>query len=170
MASQLNDIHDLKDPLTISFNFLPFIIFFSILIILIIILTYFSMKRGKSLEIINPKENLNYKLSPKNFALTELENIKKEKLIENDKIDLFYNRITSILKNFLIQEYEMQAESKTSNEILAFTKEKQLKEELLLQLELCLKNLDLKKYSKNKIDNKEMEKSFDLISTFFKNI
>jgi cell division protein YceG involved in septum cleavage len=170
MASQLNDIHDLKEPLTISFNFLPFIIFFSILIILIIILTYFSMKRGKSLEIINPQENLNYKLSPKNIALAELENIRKEKLIENEKIDFFYNRITSLLKTFLFQEYEIKCESKTSNEILAFSKEKKLKEELLLNLDNCLKNLDLKKYSKTKIDSKEMEKSFDLISTFIKNI
>ena len=165
MSNQINDIHDLKEPLTISFNFLPLIIFFSILLILIIILTYLSIKKGKNIEIINTKENLNYKLTPKNLALAELEAIRKEQLIENHKVDIFYNRITSLLKNFLFQEYQIKSESRTSHELIKYIKDIKVKDDFIYQLEICLKNLDLKKYSKNIIDKNEMEKSFEFIFT-----
>jgi hypothetical protein len=95
----MDDIHDVKAPLALTYNYLPLIILFAILFLLLILLIYLSVKRKKARTPAKEPATVEIKLSPRDIALMELDKIKKDRLIELNKTDIFYNRLTEIIKN-----------------------------------------------------------------------
>jgi hypothetical protein len=164
----MDDIHDIKAPLTISFNYLPLIILFVIFIIIIIVLVYLSLKRKKALPPPEEEGPATIKLTPREIAVLELEKIKRDRLIELNKTDIFYNRITEILKRYLTEQYGIEVDSKTSTEIIFQLKSLQLNYDFVRQIIICLRDLDFAKYAFYKTSNKDMTESLDLMYTLFK--
>mgnify|MGYP001590932676 CR=1 FL=1 len=162
----MEDIHDIKEPLTLSYNYLPLIIFFGGLLLLAALLLYLSFRKK---QITPVQETIkNNQLSPIEKAINELEKIKYDKLIEQNKIDTFYNRITYIVKAYLYEQYEIEVESKTTTEVLFQIKSINLGFDFARQLEICLKDFDFAKYSLYKTTNKDMLESLDLAYSLFK--
>ena len=56
--------------------------------------------------------------SPYIAALKELENIRKERLWQNNQMKLYYTRITDVLREYIEARFALQAMEKTSAEIL----------------------------------------------------
>ncbi len=164
----MKDIHDIKSPIELFFNYLPYVIGSLILLSLIMIFTYLSFKKNTQKPLKNKMENLAKKLSARDLALNELEKIKKEKLIELNRIELFYNRLTEILKNYLVSEYTINTQTKTTKEIVSHIERIDINNDLKNNLEQCLKNYDYAKYSGYKVNDGDMNESFDLTYLIFK--
>lgn len=164
----MKDIHDIKSPIEIFYNYIPILITAMVLLTLLLWFIYLSLRKK---TVIDKKEEvINKNLDPKSFALSELEKIRKEKLIELNRYHAFYNRLTNIMKSYLIQKYRIDTESKTTTEIIETIKSLNLNNDLYNHFELCLKNYDYAKYSGYKVDDREMNESFDLTKGLFKSV
>lgn len=164
----MNDIHDIKEPITLVYNYIPILITAIILSILFILFIYLSLKK-KSINYIK-KDNKRLKLDPKSIALNELEKIKKDKLIELNRYHAFYTKITVILKNFLQQQYNIDTESNTTQEIIEKIRALNLDSNLYNHFEKCLRDYDYAKYSGYKLNEKEMNDSLNLTNGLFKSL
>jgi hypothetical protein len=164
----MQDIHDIKDPLALTFDYLPYIIFFTVLFLLLLLFIYLSLKKKKPAPPPETPAPAEIKLSPREIALLELEKVKKEQLIELNKTDIFYNRLTGILKRYIEDQYKLEADSRTSTEIILQLKSLKLNYDFVRQAELCLKDLDFAKYSFYKKSARDMSESFDLAYSLFK--
>lgn len=165
----MKDIHDIKDPIGLFYNYIPISIVSIILLTLLIALLYLSLKKKKNLDIKDERVN-NLKLDPKSFALNELEKIKKDKLIELNRYEAFYTRLTNIIKTYLIQKYSLNTETNTTQETLNKIELLNLNHDLNMIFEKCLKNYDYAKYSGYKVDESYMNQSFEITKRLFKSI
>jgi hypothetical protein len=109
---------DVKDQMTYPYSvkeFLPWIGLMVALIALIVIAVRLWRRwREKRALFIKPAEPD----SPYIAALKELENIRKERLWQNNQMKLYYTRITDVLREYIEARFALQAMEKTSAEIL----------------------------------------------------
>ncbi len=164
----MNDIHDIKDPIELFYNYIPILIIALILLFLIVLFIYLSLRKNKGSE--KKVQSLNIKLDPRALALSELEKIRKDKLIELNRYQAFYTRLTNIIKIYLVQEYKLDTETNTTQEILEKVQSLSLSNEFNSHFEKCLKNYDYAKYSGYKVNEKDMNESFNLTKGLFKSI
>lgn len=165
----MKDIHDIKEPIELFYNYIPITIIAIILLILLITLLYLSFKKKKNLDIKDEKLS-NLKLDPKSFALNELDKIKKDKLIELNRYEAFYTKLTNIIKNYLIQKHNLNTQTNTTQETLEKIDSLKLNQEINIIFEKCLKNYDYAKYSGYKVDESYMNQSFEITKRLFKSI
>lgn len=166
----MKDINDIKSPIELVYNYLPFILTSIALLTLVVVFIYLSLRKKTEEPVIQKSENLSKKLSAKELALLELEKIKKEKLIELNRYQVLYNRLTDIVKNYLTSEYKLDIETKTTKEIIKDINNLELNNQLKKHFEQSLKNYDYAKYSGYKVDDRDMNESLDLTTILFKTI
>lgn len=166
----MKDIHDIKSPIELFYNYLPFILISTSLLTLLIIFTYLTLRKRKPVKTLNEQVKVNKRLNSKELAISELEKIKKERLIELDRYQAFYNRLTTIVKNYLISEYNINLESKTTTEIINDINNLDINNQSKLNFEKCLKTYDYAKYSGYKLENQTMYDDFDQTNILFKTI
>lgn len=166
----MRDIHDIKSPIELFYNYLPIILIFVSLLTLLIVFTYLTLKKREPVETLDKQIKINKKLNSKEIAISELEKIKKEKLIELDRYQAFYNRLTNIVKNYLIAEYNIDLESKTTTEIISDINKLEINNQVKSNFEKCLRNYDYAKYSGYKVENQTMYDDFDQTNILFKTI
>lgn len=159
----IKDIHDIQPPIKLSYNFFPLILIIILLVIIIILFIYFFKFRNKSVL----ENKIAKVLTPASVALHELDKIKIDKLIENNKCDLFYDRITNIMKKYLFEKYGFISSTKTSIEILNQVKLVENNIDVIRKIELCLYDYDFSKYSSYTTSIKDMNSSFELTYNFF---
>lgn len=159
----MEDIHDIKGPMAIVFNYVPLIVVFSILLILLALLLYLNLRKKKHVQ--QKEDEPVIKVSPRDIALVEIEKLRNDKLIEFNKCELFYNKLTEILRKYIREQYAVNIESKTSTEAITDIKRARLNPDFTKHFELCLKNLDFAKYSSYKISSEDMLKSLDMVRT-----
>lgn len=114
----MNDINDINPPIELFFNYTPFTIIAILLLIVIIVLLYFTFKvfqKKKKTEfgIID----INYN-TPEEKALRILKLIKTEKLIENNKVELFYFKISRLVKDYFLEKTSSNLDSMTTREVI----------------------------------------------------
>lgn len=109
---------DVKDqmiyPYTVK-EFLPWIgALVALIALLILSVRLWKKWREKKALFIKPAEPD----SPYIAALKELENIRKERLWQNNQMKLYYTRVTDVLREYIEARFALQAMEKTSAEIL----------------------------------------------------
>lgn len=162
----MNDIIDVKPPLLLSFNYLPLLLYFSLCLFVILLLSFFFFVKNKK---INSKKNVKKSLSsPREIALAELERIVKEKYIEKRKYEVFYNRLTDIIKTFLSAKYQIDFRVRTTAEIISLLAKAETDPEFNHQVYLCLKDFDFAKYSAWEVSEKDMRDSLSLLFSLLK--
>lgn len=161
----MQDIHDIKGPIEVTYNYWPLLIFFILLLSIMIYLIYLSL-RPKKPEVKPVEKIIERALSPLENALKKLESLKKDNLLSADKSLVFYNRLTSILKDYLLEQYLFNVEAKTSSEIIEEIAKINSLPDFLKQLELNLKNFDYAKYSSYRLSEKDMNISYSLLYDF----
>jgi len=165
----MKDIHDIKQVILISYDYLPIIIVLSTMLFLFFILMYISIRKKIVKKKLNKTEYLQFeKLSAKEIALNELKILKKDNLIEANRQKLFYERISQIIKNYLKEQYNIEIDSRTSREIICQLKNMQFDYNLVKHIEICLNNFDFAKYSFYKISHKDMYLSLENAFILFK--
>ncbi|MBC7475360.1 MAG: hypothetical protein H7263_13805 [Candidatus Sericytochromatia bacterium] len=160
----MKDIHDIQPPIAITFNFLPIIVFLLSVIVIFLVLVYFLKFRKKTIKTVLSKKDL----TPKDIALIELDKLKSDKLIETKNYEIFYNRITEIIKKYLLQQYILNSEAKTTTEIIKQLKSMPIETDSIRQFEICLKDFDFAKYSSYKTSSKDLSDSLSLAYKLFK--
>lgn len=111
----MKDIHDINAPIELSFNFTPLILTALVLLSIILILCFLIYRLKKKSN--NIKTEISNKLTAEEKALEIIEIIKKDKLIENNKTELFYFKITNLIKNYIFDKTDKNIDPLTTNEI-----------------------------------------------------
>lgn len=113
------DIFDVKPPLREPITFAevaPWVGLGLIVVAVIVFIVMYVIKRKQNkpfLKIFKPAEPAHV------VALRELEQIKEQKLWANDNQKLYYTKLTDVLRAYLEGRFGVDAQEKTSSEILA---------------------------------------------------
>ncbi|MDR2361286.1 MAG: hypothetical protein LBD91_00970 [Prevotellaceae bacterium] len=103
---------------------------------------------------------------PDVVALRELAKIKDEKLWQNNKVKLYYTRVTDVLRVYLEQRYAIQAPEQTSDEILQALAQLPLPDYFIPKLREFLSTSDLVKFAKYLPAMEENESALILVTQF----
>lgn len=119
----MNDINDINPPIELFFNYTPFIIAFIIVLIIIFTLLYLTFRVLKQNK---EKPEINFTNTPEEKALKILNLIKKEKLIEDNKVELFYFKISRLVKDYFLEKTNNNIDSLTTREVILLLENLQL--------------------------------------------
>ncbi len=161
-------IFDIKQPYGAPITFLEILPYLGGLLglaIIVLVIIYFLKKRRQretEKEYQKPKEPAHV------IAYRELEKLKKEKLWQNDKVKLYYTRLTDILRRYLWLRYDIKTLERTTDEILDSLNNRGFEryDELYKKLEDVLHRADLVKFAKGCPEPDENEKSLDIAYEF----
>jgi hypothetical protein len=140
--------YDIKTPITYPITFmevLPWALSGLAVLALIAFVIYIIIRRRQHKPIFfkpRPKE------PPHIVALRELDKIKADKLWQNNKVKLYYTRVTDVLRTYMEERYNMQAMEQTSEEILQALGTMQFPNALMDKLRELLSVADLVKFAK----------------------
>jgi hypothetical protein len=158
--------YDIKTPIEYPVTLgeiLPYI-GFGLLIAAIIALAIYIFVRWKQHKPLffaaKPKD------PPHIVALRELEKIKTEKLWQNNKIKLYYTRVTDVLRVYLNGQFHIQAMEQTSEEILQSLQSVEMPEALRSRLHEMLTVSDLVKFAKYLPEQQENESALTIVNDF----
>ncbi|MFB6318770.1 hypothetical protein [Saccharicrinis sp. FJH54] len=144
-------IFDIKGVEDVPYTFremLPWLVG-GVLIIAFVLLFIWLFRRIKRKEPVFSLRREKPKRPPHVVALENLENLKKEKLWQTDRIKEFYTRLTEILRVYIEDRFEVKAMEQTSDEILEAMKKAELEGDAVLDnLRQILKLADLVKFAK----------------------
>ncbi|MDR3185057.1 MAG: transmembrane domain-containing protein [Prevotellaceae bacterium] len=158
--------YDIKTPITYPLTFmevLPWALSGLAVLALIALTVYIIIRRRQHKPIFfkpKPKE------PPHVVALRELDKIKADKLWQNNKVKLYYTRVTDVLRIYMEERYSMQAMEQTSEEILQALKSMPLSDGLTDKLRELLSVSDLVKFAKYQPMTDENEKALATAQEF----
>lgn len=109
--------HDIKTIIEVK-DEIPLWIWIAggVLIILLVILTYYLIKYFKRSK--KPQSLFNSKLSPFEEAMQSLEGLKKEQLLYKGEVKQFHTRLTNIFKRYTSRKMQKNILNLTSSQIL----------------------------------------------------
>jgi hypothetical protein len=151
--------YDIKTPITYPITFmevLPWALSGLAVLALIAFVIYVIIRRKQHKPIFfkpKPKE------PPHIIALRELDRIKSDKLWQNNKVKLYYTRVTDVLRIYMEGRYRMQAMEQTSEEILTALASMPVPDALMDKLRELLSVSDLVKFAKYQPTTDDNEKA-----------
>lgn len=122
----MNDINDINPPIEIFFNYTPFIIAFIIVLIIIFTLLYLTFRVLKQNKEKPETHFTSLSNTPEEKALKILNLIKKENLIEDNKVELFYFKISRLVKDYFFEKTNNNIDSLTTKEVILLLENLQL--------------------------------------------
>lgn len=157
---------DIKTPITYPITLgevLPWAGGGLLLLALIAFIIYYIRNRKKN-------QPLFFKPKPQDppyvTALRELEKIKGEKLWQNNKVKIYYTRISDVLRTYLEEQHGIQAMEQTSEEILLSMQTLDISSELMDKLKELFNVSDLVKFAKYQPEQNENENAINIICDF----
>jgi len=141
-------IRDIKGLYRAPYSFgevYPFIIMLIFVTLLIWFIIYYLKKKKKDEPILKrskPPEPAHI------IAIRALDKLKAEKLWQQNKIKLFYTRLTRIIRTYIERRYSIKAMEETTNEILEEFQGRDIKNINYEILEQLLNLADLVKFAK----------------------
>ena len=140
--------YDIKMPITYPITFmevLPWALSGLAVLAMVAFVIYVIIRRRQHKPIFfkpKPKE------PPHIIALRELNKIKADKLWQNNKVKLYYTRVTDVLRIYMEDRYKIQAMEQTSDEILLTLQSMPIPGEIMDKLRELLSVSDLVKFAK----------------------
>ena len=137
------DIHNVS----ITWNDIRWIIWFTFMILVLLITGYYLFKRYRDNKPIIRRIHVEPKLSPHEQALKDIEEIKADRsLLQNDP-KVYYTKLTEVLRNYMKERFGFKAMEMTSSEIISHLME--IKEQnALSDLKSLFETADLVKFAK----------------------
>ena len=162
----IRDIKGLyKAPLSFS-EIYPYILIIISAGLLVWFIIYYLEKKKKNepiLRRIRPPE------MPHVIALRELDKLKAEKLWQQNKIKLYYTRLTEIIRTYIERRFDIMAMEQTTSEILYEFKDREIENINYNILEQLLNLADLVKFAKGEPLPEENVTHMENTYTFVKN-
>lgn len=116
-----------------------------VVIALVVWLAYmYGLKSHSSIVVAKPQP----KLPPHIVAIKALEELKHRKLWQNNKHKLYYSTITSILKVYIEDRWQVSVLDKTSNEVVAELRDVEMPRDCRSDLIAILQTADFVKFAK----------------------
>jgi hypothetical protein len=166
-STKINLLKDIKPPVKYPYTFKeilwPWTVDGILALALIAAIIYVIVRIKKQQPVFGKVKSQE---PPHIVALRELEKIKAEKLWQNNKIKLYYTRVTDVLRVYLEQRYSIQAPEQTSDEILQALAQLPLPEYFLPKLRDFLNVSDLVKFAKYLPATEENESAVTLVAQF----
>ena len=114
-VSQMENYHDIKEIVEVEQESNKLIIILIVLITLVALAAvYYLVKRKKPRVIPAPK--LQGNLSPREWALQELEKLRNENLWEHNQVKQHYQRLTDITRQFFFMHLQHKSLNQTTDE------------------------------------------------------
>jgi hypothetical protein len=143
-------IKPIKGPVKIPFSileYLPWIIAGLLFLAIAGFLIYYLIKRKKGEPIFLLRPSVKYQ--PHEWALMELEKLRKKKLWQAGKMKEYYTELTDILRKYIEDRFRLMAMESTTGEILEDLEEKiGIQKEFRTTLGKILSMADLVKFAK----------------------
>jgi len=116
-SEQFYDIKDVVNPEFVIWDYLDYILYPSLALLLIAAMIYFWY-RVKAKKTLLPFKREVVALPPHIIALKELDTLKEKKLWQHSKIKEYHSEITDTLRMYLEKRFDVSAMELTSGEIL----------------------------------------------------
>jgi hypothetical protein len=113
----VTQVIDIKPPINTPINFAeawPYIAGFIILCGLLLLIWLLITRKKKTFFFSTPK----IKEAPHVIALRELDNLRSQKLWQNNKVKPYYSALTEIIRTYIEKRFEVQALEMTTDEII----------------------------------------------------
>jgi hypothetical protein len=162
------DIKDVKEPITIPFDWKFWIVFALIFLILLAIALFFY-RRYKLKKLQQPVIKKVVKIPIHVTALAQLANLENEKLWQNGKVKEYHSRITEIVRDYFSKRFELPAlELTTSESLLQLEQVYEARNVVQITGEF-LNNADLVKFAKfvplDSINQEMMKQAREIIKS-----
>lgn len=118
-----------------------------IIILIILALIYFIYRHFKKKSKKISDEEMIKNVSPKEYALSQLENLKILGLIEKGQVKEYYDKLSDILRFYVSRVYNIDGMEKTTSELYLLLKDK-APSDFNRQLKEYLTNCDFVKFAK----------------------
>ncbi|MDD5021262.1 MAG: hypothetical protein PHR82_03875 [Endomicrobiaceae bacterium] len=140
------DIYDIKGIFKFGHGILWYLKII-LIVLAILILTYFIYRYFKKKTKKITQEEFIRSIPPKEYALSQLENLKTLGLIEKGQIKEYYDKLSDILRFYVSRVYNIEGMEKTTSEFYLLLKEK-APSDFNRQLKEYLGNCDFVKFAK----------------------
>ncbi|NQY74523.1 MAG: hypothetical protein HRT90_07145 [Candidatus Margulisbacteria bacterium] len=154
------DIRDLKDLIKISLNILPWIIGGLICLALISLGYYLFLKHRKSKLGADPFCEVAFQ-TPRDMAISELEKLEKQQLIQQKKVKKHYYILTDIMKRYLSTIFQAKISEMTTDEMLETLMSVEMDKETLKRVQFLFEAMDPVKFAKKVPDINTHEKDWN---------
>jgi hypothetical protein len=159
------DYHDIKDILDVpnpNEKFISWII--AAVTFLALALVIWLIRKKRRLRRAGAKEP-DPVLPPYEHALRQLEELRRQKLLENGQIKAYYTRLNDILHLFVLQKLGISSLADTNDELIRQLKGKSLTSEQSDGLEEALRMSDSVKFAKYLPGPEDNERNFRVIQS-----
>lgn len=140
-----------------------------LIIILFLVLIYFIYKFCKKRTRKATQEEIIRTIPPKEYALSQLENLQSLNLIEKGQIKDYYDKLSDILRYYVSRVYNIDGLEKTTNELFVLLKNK-APLDYNRELKNYLINCDFVKFAKVIPTQENIEEDFQTAKSFVERI
>lgn len=155
----MNDILDIKPPLTLEFPWVPVALTAAGLALMLLGLWLWLRSRGRQPPAAAPEPA---RLSPYDLALELLKALDAEGLIEQDLVAEFYLRLTRIVRELFETVHGFPATGATSRELVRALGERRVGAQFVQQVEQFFQACDLVKFTSNRATRQEMREALEM--------
>lgn len=162
------DISDVKEPIKIPLDWWM-IALIALIIIIAGIATYFLYKRLKARRegIVIPEKII--VIPPGEKALSELNQLEKEKVWQSGKVKEFHSRITQIIRTYFEEKLSIPVLESTTTETLTMLKKVEASSPVIETTSRFLNNADLVKFAKyipmETVNEEMMSQAKEIVTT-----
>ncbi len=156
------DIKDIKDPLSVPFDWFEVVKYVGVglfLIILLGIILFFILSKKKPTEIVSGFTQRK-PLPPHEIALAKLQTLKDKKLWQHGRVKEYHSEISEILREYLEARLGFNAMEQVTDEIMSEL-ETRVNEDVQRKSKTILQLSDLAKFAKFEPLPDENEQSMD---------
>lgn len=156
------DLKDVKGPVDFPHNkFLVYLLIFSVLAIIVFAVFYF-LRKSPGISPGDVKAE-----TPWEKAVNALNKLQAEGLLNQGRFDLFFTKLSDILRRYIEEQFEIKAPEMTTEEFLYFVRDKnKLSVAHTEVLKDFLTSCDLVKFAQYAPTAQEAEKSFLIAKRF----
>jgi len=160
------DAKDIKEPITIPFNWIGLLLWLALAAILIVVAYYLYKKFRKNRE--QGAAVIETKVSPHEAALQSLDELDAKKLWQNGNIKDYHTEITEIIRTYFEKRFMLPALELTTDETIELLKSKNETSTIISITKNFLENADMVKFAKyvplNEINEAMMQQARQIVT------
>jgi hypothetical protein len=159
-------IKPIKGPIAVPLTFRELAPWILLSLVFVGLLVYFLTRKKKPETVVIKKPKP--KIAPHLKALTALDNLKKEKLWQQDMIKDYYSKLTGIVREYVEERFDVPAIESTTHDTVLLLGRKSIQNDALSLARELLELADLVKFAKAKPLPSEHEQSMIMAEAFVK--
>lgn len=158
--------HDIKSILDVENPVIRYVnwIVAAVTFLSLLAVVYF-LRKPLAAVVTRPVKQKARLLSPLEEALAALEGVKKQQLVQQGKLKLYYTSLNDILRDFIQQKMLVSMMEKTNDELIMQLRRWDMPNEAVISLAQALRMSDVVKFAKYVPGERDNEQNFHTIKT-----